>query len=99
MVNHSSKVLSTPEKSLLSKGMNFALAPCKSNIPEIIAEIEGGLNKCKVNSNTANDIRTRLVGVLNKPIQTHKNLSSAEEKALRELRKDKSIIILPADKG
>ena len=98
VVNRSSKMVSTPEKSFLSKGMNFVSAPCKSNIPEIIAEIEGALNKCKVNSNTATDIRTRLVGVLNKPIQTHKNLSSAEGKVLKELRKDKNIIILPTDK-
>ena len=99
MVNRSSRVLNTLEKSLLSKGLNFAPAPRKSEIPETIAEIEGALSKCKVNSTTADDIRTKIVRVLNKPIRSYNNLSPEEEEALRRLQSDKSIIILPADKG
>ena len=82
--------------SLLSKG---APAPRKSRIPETIAEIESALSKCKVNSTTADNIRTRIVGVLNKPIRPYRNLSPEQKEALNRLRNDKSIVILPADKG
>ena len=68
--------------SLLSKG---APAPRKSRIPETIAEIESALSKCKVNSTTADNIRTRIVGVLNKPIRPYRNLSPEEEEALKRL--------------
>ena len=51
--------------------MNFVPALCMSNVPEIIAEIEGALNKCKVSSMKADDIRTRVVGVLNKSVRTY----------------------------
>ena len=39
------------------------------------------------------------MGVLNRPVNTHNNLSPLEMKALKELRKDQNIVILPADKG
>ena len=82
VVNRSSRVLNTPEKSLLSKGLNFAPAPRKSRIPETIAEIESALSKSKVNSTTADDIRTRIVRVLSKPIRPYRNLSPEEEEVL-----------------
>ena len=99
VINVSSRVLSTSEKSLLSKDWNISPASYKSNIPEIIVEMEGALNKCKVNSEMADDIRTKIVGVLNKPIRTNRNLSPMEEKALKALRLHRSIVILPANKG
>ena len=96
-IHRSSRVLNTQEKSLLSKGLNFTPASQKSRIPETIAEIESALSKCKVDSTKADDIRTRKVRVL--PIRPYRNLSSEEEEALKRLQSDKSIIILPADKG
>ena len=77
--------------------MNFVPAPC--NIPEIIAEIEGALIKWKVSSEMADGIRTRIEGILNKAKRTNRNLSPSEEKALKELYSDKSIVILSANKG
>ena len=99
VINRSSKSLNTPQKSLLAKGMNFAPAPKKSNTPAIIAEVENALNKLKIHMDTADNIRSRLVGVLNKPMRTHNNLSPLQVKALKELRSDQDIVILPADKG
>ena len=46
----------------------------------------------------SNNIRAKIVGVLNRPVNTHNNLSPLEMKALKELRKDQNIVILPADK-
>ena len=99
VVNLSSKRLSTPQKSLLSKGMKFAPAPEKIDAPTIIAEVESALNHRKVDQGTANNIRAKIVGVFNKPTHAHNNLTPLEIKALKELHRDPSITILPADKG
>ena len=47
----------------------------------------------------ADDTRTKIVGVINKPIQINRYLSPVEEKALKALLLDRSIVILQADKG
>ena len=99
VVNLSSKRLSTPQKTLLSRGMKFAPAPKKFDAPTVIAEVESALNHQKVDQDTANNIRAKIVGVLNKPNHVHNNLTPLEMKALKELRRDPSIVILPADKG
>ena len=83
VVNLSSKRLSTPQKSLLSKGMKFAPAPEKIDAPTIIAEVESALNHQKVDQDTANNIRAKIVGVLNKPTHVHNNLTPLELKALK----------------
>ena len=80
MVNLSSKRLSTPQKSLLSRGMKFAPAPKTFDAPTIIAEVESALNHQKVNQDTANNIRAKIVGILNKPNHIHNNLTPLEMK-------------------
>ena len=60
VINRSSKKLNTPQKSLLSKGMNFAPAPKKSNTSAIIAKVENVLYEQKVDVATANNIRSNL---------------------------------------
>ena len=42
----------------------------------------------KIDQDTANNIRAKIVGVLNRPVHTHNNLSPLEMKALKELCKD-----------
>ena len=79
--------------------MKFAPAPEKIDAPTIIAEVESALNHQKVDQDTANNIRAKIVGVLNKPTHVHNNLTPLELKALKELRRDPSITILSADKG
>ena len=77
--------MNTPQKSLLAKSMNFPPAPKESNTLAIIAEVESALNKQKINAATTDNIRSRFVGVLNKLIHTHMNLSPLQAKALKEL--------------
>ena len=79
--------------------MKFAPAPKKFDASTIIAKVESALNHQKVDQDTTNNIRAKIVGVLNKPTHAHNNLTSLEIKALKELRRDPSITILPADKG
>ena len=70
-------------ESLLSKGMNFAPAPNKFDPPTIIAEAKSALNHQKIHQDTADNIRAKIVGVLNRPVHTHNNLSPLETKALK----------------
>ena len=53
----------------------------------------------KIDQDTANNIRAKIVRVLNRPVHAHNNLSPFKMKALKELRKNQNIVILPADKG
>ena len=53
---------------ILSKGMKFAPAPNNFDVPTITAEVESALNHQKVNQDTANNIRAKIVEVLNEPI-------------------------------
>ncbi len=49
--------------------------------------------------NEASEVRAKALNILSKPRRLDNNLSQDEVKALSSLRDDKSIKILPADKG
>ncbi|XP_064470150.1 uncharacterized protein LOC135384898 [Ornithodoros turicata] len=96
--NLSSKTLSDGHVSLLSNGLDFALAPRVVPIREIVAEIEDKLRHIK-DSTGVNLARSRIATTLNHVKGLPSNLSKQEQSALRDLRSDKSVIVLPADKG
>ncbi|XP_064469769.1 uncharacterized protein LOC135384497 [Ornithodoros turicata] len=96
--NLSSKTLTDGHVSLLSKGLDFALAPRAVPKREIIVEIEDRLRHIK-DSTGVNLARSRIATVLNNVSGPPSNLSKQERSALRDLRSDKSVIVLPADKG
>ena len=98
VVNLSSKPLTSAEKSILERGLNFAPAPKNVPVPQMVAGVEQGLMKLG-NLDLARDIRTRIVGVLMKAQPPTNNISRNESKAIKELKHDKDIIILKADKG
>ena len=97
MSNLSSRTLSTTEKGVLARGLNFAPAPQKIPVPEIVAAVESGLSTA--DPSQAHLARTRIVGYLAGARPPPANLSQAEHKALKCLREDDSIVIAPADKG
>ena len=98
MVNLSSKPLTLAQKSILERGLNFALAPRKVPVPQIVAGVEQGLKKLR-DLDLAMDIRARVAGVLMKAQPPTNNISRDESKAIKELKQDKDIIILKDDKG
>ena len=97
VMNLSSENLCTPERPILSKGLNFAPAPKKVPIPQIVAAVENGLRG--VDEGTAEGIRHKVIGLLGKARPPPTNITPSERRALTGLRNDTSIVILPADKG
>ena len=100
VVNMSKRVLNDDETILLSRGLNFSVAPKKIPTEEIIASTESlarRLDKSEPGRGTL--LRRRVQRCLEKANQPTPNLQSRERRALTTLRKDRSIVILPADKG
>ena len=95
VVNRSSRELTTDEKVVLRKGLNFAPAPRKVPVTEIVAAVEDGLRK--VRGVEKAKARIDIVGVLKRAKPPQPNMSPAEYRLLNGLRRDTSIIILPAD--
>ena len=99
VVNKSDKVLTDPELSLLQNGMNFAVSPTHIPVFEFITGIESAVKLIGTDSNEAARLRLDCVDLLKKAKVTASNISKEERDALRTLKSDKDITILPADKG
>jgi len=96
VVNLSDKVLDKHETDLLKKGLNFAVAPKKVPISDIIAETETEISKLK--GDRKEWVRTEVKNAI-KRTRLKSNLTNEEENALRRLKGETSIKILKADKG
>ena len=95
--NLSSHALSPSEVAVLSKGHNFAVTPRSIPTEEIISQIETAI--FHLPPEASNDIRQRAVNILRKAQPPSQNISREERLALRNLRQNNNILILPADKG
>ena len=102
VINLSKKELTPEEKSLIQKGLKFAVYPATIPVKEYISTTivtalqEGELNGVDC-SGLYHDANRILNTYTNKPI--HTNITKAENLALENLRKDKVQIIVTADKG
>ena len=99
IVNLSSTTITDHQKSVLSKGLNFAPTPNKVPVPKIIGNIETALKYSKASLESISQARSQIVKILSKQRKLTPNLSPEESKALKELKNNESIMILPADKG
>ncbi|XP_072039314.1 uncharacterized protein [Amphiura filiformis] len=97
VVNLSKFELTQPQKSVLAKGLNFAPSPTVLPHEEYIVATE--LACRKLPSNEAAVLRSEMAGVLRSAKTPKQNITKEERQAIHELRKEKSIIVLPADKG
>ena len=98
-MNCSDRTLSEPEKRVLAKGLNYSVAPKKFPVADYITATE---NACKnLSSEKVSQLRATMCSMLRKPanLKVEQNLDRSERDALRDLKNDKSITILPADKG
>ncbi|KAK5642004.1 hypothetical protein RI129_008171 [Pyrocoelia pectoralis] len=97
VINLSSKPLSENALNALAKGKNFAVTPKILPVEDIISNIEAGIRFLPVD--TIEEIRYQSVRILRnaKPIKS--NLTFSQRHALKELKGDKDVIVLSADKG
>jgi len=104
--NNSSKLLSPKQQKVLELGLNFAITPKKFPLLEYIAATE---NLCQALEEYGDDesvekaqkIRNITINHIRKGIgmKIRNNLSADDEKVLKEIISDPSIVICPADKG
>ena len=96
--NCSDRILSDPELCVLKKGLNFAVTPRKVPVVDIVTATESACRS--LNNGDANELRSKVVNILNKNEKVkEQNVGKDEWDAIDNLRKDDSIIVLPADKG
>ena len=95
--NLSKRTLTETEKEVLSKGAGFAVVPKQIPYNDYIIATEKACKK--LDKGQADALRGEITEILIEAKQPKPNLSKQESKALNDLRKDDSIVILPADKG
>ena len=95
--NLSSTPLTQDHVEALSNGPNYAIVPKVPPVGEYITAIENVCNQLQ--QGKAEELRGEIKTVLKKIQPPRHNISREERKAIEELRKDKSRIILTADKG
>ncbi|XP_046387506.1 uncharacterized protein LOC124157076 [Ischnura elegans] len=83
--------------SVLSKGLNFAPAPRSIPFSDIIGGVVQAVRKLP--NDAAEDIRAEISMTLKKDVPPKSNISFKERAALRSLRKNTAVTILPADNG
>ncbi|KAL7053577.1 hypothetical protein AAHC03_027003 [Spirometra sp. Aus1] len=96
VVNLSKRTLTPAESSLLSKGIRFIhvdAAPLN-----FLANLESLLLTASIPEDMRADIRNCATGLLRKR-RHQQTLPMEEEKGLRSLRSDDSIVVVSADKG
>ena len=91
----SSKALTAPQRQLLERALNFAPTPKIIPTPQIL---EQKLRRVE-DQRVVCDVRIRITGALLRAKPPPVNLTSSELKALKDLKKDKEIMVLKADKG
>ena len=82
---------------MLALGMNFALTPNRIPISDIITATEATA-RC-LDPVIGDQLRAGVSRALASSKVPKSNLSYAQRTALKDLRKDDGIVILPADKG
>ena len=97
VINMSKTPLMEAQENLLAHGPNFVITPRSPPIGEYIATVE---QMCqKLTHGEAEEMRAEVKAVLKKVQHPKVNITRAEQKALSELKKDNTRVILTADKG
>ena len=97
VINLSSRSLSDAEIALLKKGLNFAVTPANIPATEIIAKVETAVRQ--LDAEQADTVRRAVNGILQQAEPPEPNITKEMRDALKSLKEDESIMVLPADKG
>ena len=95
--NLSSTSLTEDQTKALAHGPNFAIVPRSPPVGEYIVAIENACNQLQ--QGKAEELRGEMKSVLKKIQAPKYNITREERKAIEELRRDKTRIILTMDKG
>ena len=95
VINLSSRQLIEQEIISLQNGLNFATTPRSIRTSRIVANIETGIYNLPHSSKAS--IRVSILK--NRKPETTNNISKQQLAAIRNLKQDPSIVIVPADKG
>ena len=94
--NPSNRPLTEDEEQVLTLGLNFAVTPKTIPVDQYIAGTETTARQ--LDSKRANDLRTLFSRTLQTAVNPKCNLPSNLRRAVKQLKIDDSIVILPADK-
>ena len=97
VVNLSSRSLSDANKALLKKGLNFTVTPANIPATDIIAKVEVAVRQ--LDAEQADTVRRAVNGILQQAEPPEPNITKEMRDALKSLKEDESIMVLPADKG
>ena len=95
--NISKTPLTQAQEKLLAHGPNFVNVPKEPPTTEYIAAIEKAC--LRLPSRKAEELRGEVKAILKKETKNKPNITKEEHQAIRELRRDKTRVVLTADKG
>ena len=95
--NLSSTSLTEDQIKALPRGPNFAIVPRRPPLGEYITAIENVCNQLP--QGKAEELRGEIKSVMKRVHPTRSNITQGERKAIEELRKDNTKIVVTADKG
>ena len=98
--NISSRPLDKTETHVLSYGLKHSVTPKRIPTESIVSSVEAVLSRQRDLSESAKDnIRSRIASTVQSASIPDNNLTKDEQQALKRLKNDNDIVILPADKG
>ena len=97
VINISNIPLTTDQEKLLAHGPNYAVVPRELPIAQYVAAVENACTKLK--EGKAEEFRVQVKSAIQRIKPPRSNLTRGERRAIAELKKDKSRMILTADKG
>ena len=94
VVNLSSRQLSEPEESVLNKGLNYAVSPQAVPVEEFVVATEVVCDR--LDAKDKEEIRSKVTAILRHASPPSSNITRKERQAIKDLKKDNNIVILPA---
>ena len=98
--NISPRPLDETETQVLSYGLKHPVTPKQIPREAIVSSADTVLShQHELSESTKDNIRSRVTSILQSASLPNSNLTPDEQKALKRLKTDENIVILPADKG
>ena len=97
VINISDQPLTPDQEKLLAHGPNYAIVPKDPPVAQYVAAVEHACSKLE--EGKVEEFRVQVKAAIQKIKKLRPNLTRGERKALADLKKDQSRMILTTDKG